>query len=179
MFRSVLSSPFYWFATLGTTCALLILGLFMAWLIVPEPAKYHRTSFFEFSLPENWFCEMEGSETVCVSNEESTQAIIIFAAKLRNQEDNLEDYYNYLSNIKTYKTPDEVTITSSVIKVTKRTIGKFNWVDGLHYQSEVPEFYTQYLATNTAQLGVLITFTYHKDASKKTIEALEQILSRH
>ena len=177
MLRSVFNSPFYWLATVGSTSTLLILGLFMAWVIVPVPAKYHRTTFFEFSLPVNWLCEEEGSETVCISNEENKQAIIIFAAKLRNKEDNLKDYYDYLSKVKTYKTPDNTTVDSSVVHVTNRPIGKFNWVDGLHYQSEIPGFYTQYLATNTAQLGIVITFSYHKDASKKTINALEQSIN--
>jgi len=173
MLPSVIYSPFYWLATLGSTSILLVLGLFMAWLIVPEPETYHRTTFFEFSLPDNWLCEMEGSETVCISSEDNKQAIIIFAAKIRNQQDNLKDYYDHLSKVKTYETPDNVTINSSVIHVSNRPIGKFNWVNGLHYQSELPGYYTQYLATNTAQLGVVITFTYHKDASKKVIKALE------
>ena len=153
---------------------LVALGGLIAWLIVPSPPKYHRTTFFEFALPQNWGCEQEGSETVCTSLQAEKQAIIIFAAKLRNQQDTLEDYHAYLSRPKTFISPEGEQLTSAVLKLSQPMIAGINWVDSTHYQSELTHYHTRYLAANTAQLGVLITFSYAQDAPQSVITAFEE-----
>jgi hypothetical protein len=37
------------------------------------------------------------------------------------------------------------------------------WVDSLHLASEIPDFYTRYLATVESDLGILVTFSVRKD----------------
>ena len=178
MFASIIRAPIFWLVAFNTTLVLIVLGAGVAWLVVPEPPKYHRTTFFEFALPDDWRCEREGTETVCMSYKENRQAIIIFAAKLRNQQDTLKDYYRHLSTNKNLETPDGEHFTSVVNNISIRQIGLYNWVDATHFQSEIPNYYTRYLATNTAQLGILITFSYHKDNNSSSLAAFaESILA--
>lgn len=151
---------------------LLATGIAIAMLIVQSPPNYHRTKHFEFSLPNNWHCEQTGRETICnAASKPPFNSIIIFGAKHRNKEDNLDNYEQHLLTAREYQTPDGQTVNSKILQVKREKIGNYLWVDGLHFESEVPNYYTRYLATNTAQLGILITFSYHLDAPEEIIEA--------
>lgn len=170
----------FWLSLTLCFVALAITGSIAAWIILPEPLNYYRTNYLEFSLPENWRCNQESSDFVCSLSKDSRDSIIIFTAKLRNQQDTLDEYEKHLLKPRTYLTPDNMEVTSNVVKV-ERIVSKGRvWVDSIHFESEIPNYYTQYLATVTAQLGVAVTFSYHVDASenikrqfKKSIENLE------
>lgn len=152
-------------------CALIAIGMMIAWLIVPAPLNYHRTKYFEFSLPDNWYCEKAGYETVCNSTGAAPHnAIIILAIKYRNEEDNLDAYRDHLLKSRTFTTREGVVVNSSVKSVEEKRIGNYFWVDGTHFESEVPGFYTRYLVTTTAQLGIAITFSYGSTAPQSIID---------
>jgi len=149
-------------------------GLLIAWALVPAPPTYFRTSYFELALPPGWRCEREGTEHVCApATPPPHEAIIILAAKLRNQNDNREAYTRHLLQPREFTAKDGTAIRSDIVHVRELRIGSFTWVDGLHFQSEVPNYYTRYLATGTAQIGVLITFSAHRDSFEAQSPKLE------
>ena len=43
-------------------------------------------------------------------------------------------------------------------------IGRVAWVEATQYESEVPKFYTKYLATVWDRIALLVTFSAHKDS---------------
>jgi hypothetical protein len=52
----------------------------------------------------------------------------------------------------------------SEAKITKMTpVNNQQWVDSLHMASEVPGFYTRYMATVVGELGVAVTFSVGRD----------------
>jgi hypothetical protein len=160
---NVLRHPVYWCATVATVLLLAGSGVVLAWLLVPKPPTYHRTTFFEFALPAGWACAVEGTETVCrPAGPPPHDAIIIFAAKFRNASDNLAAYRAHVSEPKTGSDAAGATFLSRVERVEEREIGDYRWVDALHFESEIRNYYTRYLATTTAQIGVLITFSAHR-----------------
>ena len=122
--------------------------------------------YMEFELPPDWQCQLEGAEWVCQSVNEARQkeAIIIFAAKIRGQDDGLEPYLSYLKKAKTFTLPGSGNTQISENKYAKLiTINNHRWVDALHLASEVPGFYTRYLATVKSDLGIVITFSVSKE----------------
>ncbi len=128
-------------------------------------AKRFNNEYLEFELPIGWECIKEGSEYVCQSTNEKRQkeAIIILAAKKRGESDSLEKYQEHLSQPKTFQPPGELSQVSEpkVNKVIK--INGHPWVDALHLASEIPGFYTRYLATVKSDIGVAVTFSVAKD----------------
>ena len=165
---SLLLSPRYWLAAAGSFTVLSLAGAGLAGLLVPEPPVFHRTSFFEFALPPEWRCQREGTETVCrpaPNPEGKTDAMIIFTAKYRADYDTLEAYHAHLAQPRSWEkadgTPVEVTVESN----EERRIGRYRWIDAVHFQSEVPGYYTRYLATVTTHIGVLITFSAHRSTA--------------
>jgi hypothetical protein len=160
---SILLQPIFWLSQLLTVVLLTGAGVLIAHVVVPKPPTYQRTTYFEFALPPGWGCEREGTETVCrPDGPPPHDAIIIFTAKIRNAEDNLAAYKDHVSKPQKRTERDGVEHTSEVIRYNERAIGEYHWIDALHLGSEAANYYTRYLATTTAQIGMLITFSAHK-----------------
>ncbi len=128
-------------------------------------AKEFANQYCSFLLPPGWDCALEGSEYVCQSsdNDRKREAIIILAAKKRGQQDSLDQYHAYLKDTKTFQLPGGKTQVSEPKYTSTKKVNEHDWVDSLHLASEVPGFYTRYLATVKEDLGVAITLSVAKD----------------
>lgn len=128
-------------------------------------SKSFTNQFVQFELPTGWQCAIEGSEWVCQSenDERKKEAIIILAAKFRGPQDSLEEYQTYLKGAKTYQLPGGKVQRSEAKYAKLNSVNSHQWVDALHLASEVPGFYTRYLATVKEDLGVAVTFSVTKD----------------
>jgi hypothetical protein len=126
-------------------------------------AKF-ANQFVEFELPPQWQCNLEGAEWVCQSLDEQKKrdAIIVLAAKLKGDQDSLDQYLAYLKNPKTYSNIKGSPVTSTPKYAKNIQIGDHPWVDSLHMASEIPDFYTRYLATVKNDIGVLVTYSINK-----------------
>jgi hypothetical protein len=127
-------------------------------------AKVFRNSYLSFELPDNWNCNLENTEWVCRSSTEkdSREAIIILTAKEVGPTDTFEAYSTHLS------TPQQTSVKkgglSKVVYPPKKVlINEQQWLDGLHMASEVPNYFTRYLATIKEKIAVLFTCSAHKD----------------
>jgi hypothetical protein len=128
-------------------------------------AKTFSNQYCQFELPSGWQCAIEGSEWVCQSEnkDRKKEAIIILAAKYRGPQDTLAEYQNYLKGTKTYTLPGGKVQRSEPKYASLKKVNAHQWVDALHLASEVPGFYTRYLATVKEDLGVAVTFSVTKD----------------
>lgn len=128
-------------------------------------AKRFASKYCEFELPPGWECALEGSEYVCQSDnaDRKKESIIILAAKIRGEQDNLDEYMAYLKKTKEYNLPGGKKQVSEAKNTKMSRINDQQWVDALHLASEVPGFYTRYLATVKEDLGVAVTFSVSKD----------------
>lgn len=154
------------------------LGLALLTFLLACPqslAARFANQFIEFELPAQWQCNLEGSEWVCQSTVDAKKrdAIIILAAKLRGDQDTLEQYLDYLKRPKTYTSVQGKPVTSEV-KYTKTVeLGQQGWVDSLQMDSELPGFYTRYLATTKLDIGVLVTYSIHRDKYQEYLPDFE------
>lgn len=142
-------------------------------------AKTFTSQFSEFELPNGWECALEGSEWVCQSEnkDRKKEAIIILAAKYRGEQDSLDQYQAYLKAPKTFSLPGGKTQVSEAKSVSVREINGQRWVDSLHLASEVPGFYTRYLATVKDTLGIAVTFSVAKDHYDSYQDIFEKIIA--
>lgn len=128
-------------------------------------AKRFTNQYSQFELPPGWGCALEGTEWVCQSEnkDRKREAIIILAAKIRGNQDSLEQYQAYLKGTKTFTLPGGKTQVSEPVYSKKKSVNSQQWIDSLHLASEVPGFYTRYMATVKSDLGVAVTFSVGKD----------------
>lgn len=134
--------------------------------LVPQGARAARftNQFVEFELPPQWQCNLEGAEWVCQSSNEEKKrdAIIVLAAKLKGDQDSLDQYLAYLKGTKNYTSVQGRPVKSDPKYAKIVQINEHAWVDSLHLESEVPGFYTRYIATVKSDIGVLVTYSINK-----------------
>ncbi len=146
----------------------------------PAQASKFANQFVEFELPNAWVCLLEGAEWVCQNQqdkEKKKDAIIILAAKIQGDQDTLDQYLAYLKNPKVYTTAQGKQVTSDVRYSNNKTIGDKSWVDALHLESEIPGFYTRYLATVTDGIGVLVTYSVNKNKYQEYAPIFDSMVS--
>jgi hypothetical protein len=126
-------------------------------------AKF-TNQFIEFEMPPQWQCSLEGAEWVCQSTNDGKKrdAIIVLAAKLKGEQDSLDQYLAYLKAAKVFKNIQGKDMKSDPKYAKTVNLNGQAWVDALHLESELPGFYTRYLATIKADIGVLVTYSINK-----------------
>lgn len=143
-------------------------------------AKTFKNSYIQFSLPDRWECHLQNKAYICrhkvdascLKNKnqaeckkqikKSKEAIIILAAKEKSQIDTLPAYKQNLTEPRAIKRTKGPSTQSKVIHAKMVKIKGQQWVDGMHLSSELPYYYTRYLASIKKDVAVLITFSSHK-----------------
>jgi hypothetical protein len=142
-------------------------------------AKTFANQFIEFQLPDKWECQLDGTEWVCQSTDEQKKrdAIIVLAAKIKKAGmDELPVYKAHLEKPQTYQSLSGESVTSEPRYVKDLDISGKPWIDSLHLQSEIPDFYTRYLATVESDLGILVTFSVRKDKYEEYAPQIEAMV---
>lgn len=157
--------------------------LFLSFLLfsLNVDAKSFSTSFIQFDIPDNWNCTLKSTAWVCRHSispqceketstpncknqiKKSREAIIVFAAKEASPIDTLEAYESNLREPRKIKLKGSKSESQSqLIHAKSVNIHQQPWVDGMHLSSELPYYYTRYLATIKGKVAILVTFSAHK-----------------
>jgi hypothetical protein len=140
------------------------ISLFLVLSSLESKATVFRNAYISFEMPETWKCNLEQTEWVCRSEQskESKEAIIILTAKEVGPTDSFPLYEAHLNN----PIASNIKGASQLSKVEYKTktvlINDQNWLDSLHMGSEVPNYFTRYLATIKDRIAILVTFSAHK-----------------
>jgi hypothetical protein len=138
-----------------------------------------RAAAFELDLAPGWWCEPDGTAHVCSPpGKPPYAATVIMAMKERNEEDNLKSYEEYLKQPKKISSSSGAESEFSKVRYVRiSTIGEHQWVEAQHSGSELPNYDTYYLATNTSYLGIVVTMSVHKDYSKQYVDGLKDMIA--
>lgn len=171
----------FWFsfvaAAIASAAALGVAGWLVSYSVSSPPPERFVSPVFEFDLPKNWKCIKEGIMTTCRSKKSPKTAACILVTMDRGPKDTLEKYTQHLSSPIDWKNKAGSNIRSEVIRVGRRVIGTHTWFTGMHFQSEVENYYTDYYAILTSHSAVLVTFSAHKKHLAKHREEFETMIS--
>ena len=148
----------------------LLIPILLIVFSISSSAKKFATDYVSFDLLNNWHCHPEGTEWICtnkLNRKKASEAMIILTAKQKGPSDSMAQYINHLKTPRTVKKARGGTFTSKVFHAKHRRINGHMWVDGFHQGSEVPVYHTRYLVTIKGSLGILVTYSAHKDHYKK------------
>ncbi|MFS4460849.1 hypothetical protein [Bdellovibrio sp. HCB2-146] len=143
----------------------LLVSLAVILLSFAAQAKVFRNAYISFEMPDTWKCNLEQTEWVCRSEQtkESKEAIIILTAKEVGPTDTFPLYETHLNSPITLTARGGAMSESKVVYKSKTVqINDQNWIDSLHLGSEVPNYFTRYLATIKDRIAILVTFSAHK-----------------
>ncbi len=155
--------------------AVLFLG---ALALVPNAfATKFANQFTEFELPPGWTCNLEVAEWVCQSTDpvKKKEAIIVLAAKLKGDQDSLDQYLTYLKAAKTFTSVTGKAMKSEPKYAKTVNVNGHPWVDALHLESEIPGFFTRYFATVKDDIGVLVTYSVAKSKYQDYLKEFENM----
>lgn len=142
-------------------------------------AEKFANQFVEFEVPPQWQCSLEGAEWVCQNTQEAKkkEAIIVLAAKIKGDQDSLDQYLSYLKSPKTYTAVNGKAVKSEPKYAKAININGHPWIDALHLESEIPGFYTRYLATIKQDIGALVTYSINKDKYQEYLKDFETLVN--
>lgn len=143
---------------------------FVSFILLQCPlafGKVFSNAYISFEIPDTWKCMLEQTEWVCRSelSKEAKEAIIILTAKEVGPTDSYSLYEQHLNTPKKIQTRTGTSVDSKISYAPKQyKINDQLWIDGLHFASEVPSYYTRYLAgIRNNKIAILVTFSAHKD----------------
>jgi hypothetical protein len=177
-----MNAPFFTSASLAfvlTLAGLGGMGLVAARFLAPSPPlPRFIADTFEFTLAPGWACDLEETEYVCWKGKPPHEAIAVIAMKRRGPQDNPAAYEEHLSTPQ----PGQNGALSTIRRVERRKLAGYEWVQAIHVSSEIRNYITIYLATATSQVGVLATFSMHKDyeeAGRREMDIMMSSLKIH
>jgi LPXTG-motif cell wall-anchored protein len=125
-------------------------------------AKPFKTQFVSMQLPPNWDCKQEELDWVCQPDNlaERAEAIVVVVTKAANEVDDTFPKYE------------------EILKQSRptRDIKGQQWVDSLHLGSEVPGFYTRYVASVKEKIAAMITYSIAESVYAKYAPVLDQMI---
>ena len=145
------------------TSASLLLFL-LALVPVDAESRTFKNAYISFEMQDNWKCNLEQTEWVCRAEDpqEAKEAVIILTAKEKGPTDSFPIYENHMNNPINTVSKAGTPLTSAVkYKAQNQKINDQPWLDGLHQDSEVQNYFTRYLATIKDQIAILVTFSAH------------------
>jgi hypothetical protein len=143
-------------------------------------SKTFRTEFVRFELPPNWDCKKEELDWVCQSdnlNEHSEVLLIVVAKDKNDADDSLEKYSEYLKVPRQMRDLAGNAYQSKVHYVNKKTIKEQPWIDSLHAGSEIPGFYSRYLATTKDKVAALVTYSIADSVNAKWAPIMDSLIN--
>ncbi|MEK6627949.1 MAG: hypothetical protein AABY53_04935 [Bdellovibrionota bacterium] len=139
-------------------------------------------------MQDNWACKLEQTEWVCRAEDPqgAKEAVIILTAKEKGPTDSFPIYESHMNSpINTVSKTGTPMSSKVVYQANTQKINDQPWLDSLHQDSEVQNYFTRYLATIKDQIAILVTFSaqnklYSKHSLNfdKTIRSLRVIATK-
>ncbi len=137
------------------------------------------TAYVQFEHPDGWKCELSQGVWICQSTQDADrkESVVLSIATPATEWDKIENYEEYLKQPRNIPDQDGKSLTSKVTYSRKRNINGQTWVDSLQFNSELPGFWSRYLATVHNKLAILITYIVSDEQYKKLAPQFERMAS--
>lgn len=162
--------------------------LLVSFITFNAESRTFKNAYISFEMQDNWKCNLEQTEWVCRAEDpqEAKEAVIILTAKEKGPTDSFPQYESHMNNPINTVTRTGIALSSSVkYKAQTKRINDQPWLDGLHQDSEVQNYFTRYMATIKDQIAILVTFSAHNKLYAKhsanfakTIQTLRVIATK-
>jgi hypothetical protein len=150
---------------------LFLASLFYSVASHAEPTQYGPVTI---DMPTGWSCQTEDPNMICLDESGSTEktSALVISYKRKSPEDDLVVYKDQLSRPRQLQT-GEISVPSQVIEIKSTVISDTTWIEGVHLNAEVTDYYTHYYATVTGDWAVLTSVSIHKDSYADQLPALK------
>ena len=139
--------------------------LILFFLSVASQAKVLETSYLITQVPDDWDCQLDNNQWICRSETEGydTRVVASFSAKQSSPEEKIENFLKHFKNPKSIISKAGRSVVSQVISAKIVNVNRIKWVEAIHLESELPNYYTHYMATVNGGVTLLLQFSAHKE----------------
>ena len=149
-------------------------------VIAPQAhAKNFSTDFISLELPVGWDCVKEEIDYVCQPNNLAQRSEVLLAIVVKNvnaTDDTFDKYQAVLNEPREMRDLLGNVYKSEVKYVRFKEIKKKQWVDSLQFGSEIPGFYTRYVASIEGKIAGLVTYSIAESVYAKWAPIMDKIL---
>lgn len=138
-----------------------------------------NTQNFYVRFPQNWSCDQDTNLFVCTedSKQRRKPGVIVFQFGPAGPLDSLAQFRNRLQAPRSIKGENGLPTLSRVISMQSKQINGQEWFESLHFEGELPDFYTYYIATRRGDMQYLMTLTAHKSEWQRYKPLFEQTIA--
>lgn len=150
--------------------------IFVAWAL---PALALKTAYVSFDHPDGWRCELSQGVWICQSTLEGErrESVVLSIATMATEWDSVDNYLEYLKKPRTITDDQGKPVESKVTYARKRDINGVVWVDSLQVNSELPGFWSRYVATVHNKLAILITYVVSQEQYQRLAPQFERMVA--
>jgi hypothetical protein len=143
------------------------------------PAFALKTAYVSFDHPEGWRCELSQGVWICQSTLEGErrESVVLSIATMATEWDTTDNYLEYLKKPRTITDDQGKPVESKVTYARKRDINGVIWVDSLQVNSELPGFWSRYVATVHNKLAILITYVVSQEQYNRLAPQFERMVA--
>ncbi len=148
----------------------------MAWAF---PAMALKTAYVSFDHPDGWRCELSQGVWICQSTLEGErrESVVLSIATMATEWDSVDNYLEYLKKPRTITDDQGKPVQAEVKYARKRDINGVTWVDSLQSNSELPGFWSRYVATVHNKLAILITYVVSDEQYKRLAPQFDRMVA--
>jgi hypothetical protein len=138
-----------------------------------------KTAYVSFDHPDGWRCELSQGVWICQSTLEAERrdSVVLSIATMATEWDSVDNYLEYLKKTRTISDDQGKPIESKVTYARKRDINGVVWVDSLQVNSELPGFWSRYVATVHNKLAILITYVVSESQYQRLAPQFERMVA--
>lgn len=145
-----------------------LFAILAAFSIKAEAAKL-QTTYLSAEIPKSWTCVSQQAFWICKDfpKNKKSNMITVITAKKNLPDETINKYKLNLKKPKTLTAQDGKLIKSKVYNSKETNINGHPWVQAMHFQSELKDYYTYYMFTKKDKLSISISMSVHKNSVKK------------
>lgn len=130
-------------------------------------------------MPRNWSCDPDQGLYVCTDSSAPRQkpGVIVFQYGEAGPTDTIEQVRSRLQKPRAIKGKQGVPLLSRVVSIQDKNINGQNWLEALHFESELADYYTYYLATRRGDLQFLMSLSAHNSEWDKYRPMFERTIN--
>lgn len=146
-------------------------------LVISFNASAYETEHLRIQIPNNWSCSKSTIHHVCKpQTSKPNPMVLILSGSKAPQTENLANVSQLISSPKTLPNSSGSPTQSKVYYSKPININNIKWFNSLHYASELPNYFTRYLATYKNGYTHIASLSVHKDYFSKNNTELNSIL---
>jgi hypothetical protein len=142
-----------------------MIGIVLTLFLQFANAADFNSAFLAFEMPNGFSCKKSTGTYICMNEAgpKMKDEIIVVSFKRTGPQDALSQYAAQMRQPRTIRDKNKMSSLSQVLEVKDVSANAVPWVQAQHMNSEIEDYFTSYWVTKVGGVGMLISYSAHKN----------------